>query len=525
MSWLSFSYYSNAQDLLTTPNVVGNQWSNTVPATPGGTRGGNVPGYNAETNTILFGYTQQTVNQRIVLNNILEGTGIKIHGYNYSFDYINSGFSRGSLAGSFILLDKDNKAIDSMSLSLGSTEGWKTVAGTRNFTNQYGLDYAKTLSLNFTGKDDRFWAGYYGPQIRSVNVSFRYAQDLCATNPLSSPSCDGYEKAYFDQQCKASVFYSIACPGYEQAFFTQQCTANPLYNSNCPGYQQAFLAQQCSLNTLYNPSCPGYAKALFDKTCNENPLSSDSCPLYQAAYLDQQCKANPLFSAACPMYQQAFFNQQCTANPLYNSGCLGYAEAFRKKQFTDACNANSQSSPQCPNYKIEQQVTTMVRSVTPQSVVSIGNEDPVKLLTKPQITDNPFVNQLIQAPEVKSERQGTEPMPQSSRQMSQQEQGQRRERTQTSTPEQRRAEAARRAISPNAQSNSQTAQQDAQIASMGVTPGFSAYEQAKLPDVPFYRSEDIYKRATINDNARALRQLNQRSDRIHKEMVDEQYRR
>ena len=60
---------------------------------------------------------------------------------------------------------------------------------------------------------------------------------------------------------------------------------------------------------------------------------------------------------------------------------------------------------------------------------------------------------------------------------------------------------------------------------MAEVPGFGQYMEAKIPDVPFYKAEDIYKRATIQDNARALRQLNQRSDRIHREMVDEQYRR
>ncbi len=518
-SWLSFSFYCNAQDLLTSPNIITNQWSNIVPGVSGGNRGGNVAGFDPTTNTILFGYTQQTVGQRIAL----EGTGIKLHGYNYSFEYNNSGFSRGYLAGSIILLDKDNKSLDTNAFSLNATEGWKQVSATRNFNNQYSLDYARTLSVNFTGKDDRYWAGYYGPQVRNVNVSLRYTQDLCTTNPLSSPSCEGYEKAYFDLQCNASPFYSVACPGYEQANFQRLCTNNSLFSQTCPGYQQAFFNQQCSLNTLYNPSCPGYAKALFDKTCNENPLSSDACPLYQAAYLDQQCKANPLFSSACPMYQQAFFNQQCTANPLYNSGCLGYAEAFRKKQITNVCNTNPQSNPTCPGYKVEN-VASTIRSIVPQTV-SIGHEDPVKLLTQPQLTDNPHVNQIIQKDELKSEQHHSTQAQPLAGPMSQPQQGQRTEKTQTSTPEQRRAEAARRITSQNARTNPELEKQDAQIASMGSSPGFSAYEQAKLPDVPFYRSEDIYKRAIISDNARALRQLNQRSDRIHKEMVDEQYRR
>lgn len=518
-SWLSFSFYCNAQDVLTSQNIVGNQWSNAVPAVPGGNRGGNVAGFDPTTNTIMFGYTQQTVGQRIAL----EGTGIKLHGYNYSFEYNNSGFSRGYLAGSIILLDKDNRSLDTYAFNLNATEVWKQVGGSRNFNNQYSLDYARTLSVNFTGKDDRYWAGYYGPQVRNVNVNLRYTQDLCVTNPLSSPSCEGYEKAYFDLQCNASPFYSVACPGYEQANFQRQCTNNPLFSQTCPGYQQAFLNQQCSLNALYNPSCPGYAKALFDKTCNENPLSSDACPLYQAAFLDQQCKANPLFSSACPMYQQAFFNQQCTANPLYNSGCLGYAEAFRKKQIADACNANPQSNPTCPGYKVES-VSSTIRSIVPQTV-SIGHEDPVKLLTQPQISDNPHVNQVIQKDELKSEQHHSTQAQPLSRPMSQPQQGQKTEKTQTSKPEQRKAEAARRIASQTGRTNPEQEKQDAQIASMGSSPGFSTYEQAKLPDAPFYEVKDIYKRATINDNARALRQLNQRSDRIHKEMVDEQYRR
>ncbi len=536
-SWLSFSFYCNAQDLLTSPNIITNQWSNTVPGVSGGNRGGNVAGFDPTTNTIMFGYTQQTVGQRIAL----EGTGIKLHGYNYSFEYNNSGFSRGYLAGSIILLDKDNKSLDTNAFSLNATEGWKQVNATRNFSNQYSLDYARTLSVNFTGKDDRYWAGYYGPQVRNVNVSLRYTQDLCATNPLSSPSCEGYEKAYFDLQCNASPFYSVACPGYEQANFqrlctnnplfnptcpgyaaakfTQQCTENSLFSKECPGYQQAFFNQQCSLNTLYNPSCPGYAKALFDKTCNENPLSSDACPLYQAAYLDQQCKANPLFSSACPMYQQAFFNQQCTANPLYNSGCLGYAEAFRKKQITDACNANPQSNPTCKGYEV---VKHTVQSI--QHSVAI-NEDPIKALIEPKLVEDPIVNQVLQVTPTHTLNHQAAPPMQTPQQNTRPQQGQRTEQKTDKSQSQRTSTGSRQAASSAARKSQQEQQQDDVVASMGNVPGFSSYLQSNIPDAPFYISEDIYRRANIPDNARALRQLNQRSDRIHKEMVDEQYRR
>jgi hypothetical protein len=61
------------------------------------------------------------------------------------------------------------------------------------------------------------------------------------------------------------------------------------------------------------------------------------------------------------------------------------------------------------------------------------------------------------------------------------------------------------------------------IASMALQPkGFEAYNVA-LRDAAFYEPKEVYKGQTVVDNAKALRQLG--SDRLHQEMVDQQYRR
>ena len=107
---------------------------------------------------------------------------------------------------------------------------------------------------------------------------------------------------------------------------------------------------------------------------------------------------------------------------------------------------------------------------------------------------------------------------------------------QNARPQQTRQSEQRRSTQSNARENARNAAvaaarrtepspQEVALASMAEVPGFSQYLEVKIPDMPFYKPEDIYKRVTIQDNARALRQLNQRSDRIHREMVDEQYRR
>jgi hypothetical protein len=61
------------------------------------------------------------------------------------------------------------------------------------------------------------------------------------------------------------------------------------------------------------------------------------------------------------------------------------------------------------------------------------------------------------------------------------------------------------------------------IARMAIVPaGFDAYNVA-LKDVAFYAPREIYRNQRTVDNARALRQLG--SDRLHQQMVEQQYRR
>ena len=60
------------------------------------------------------------------------------------------------------------------------------------------------------------------------------------------------------------------------------------------------------------------------------------------------------------------------------------------------------------------------------------------------------------------------------------------------------------------------------LASMALQPkGFEAYSFA-LKDAAFYEPKEVYKGQTVVDNVRALRQMS--SDRLHKEMVDQQYK-
>lgn len=63
------------------------------------------------------------------------------------------------------------------------------------------------------------------------------------------------------------------------------------------------------------------------------------------------------------------------------------------------------------------------------------------------------------------------------------------------------------------------------LAAMALVPkGYDAYSIVTLRDVPFYKSEPIYKDQRTIDNARVFRGLTGGSDAKHQEMVDQQYK-
>lgn len=62
------------------------------------------------------------------------------------------------------------------------------------------------------------------------------------------------------------------------------------------------------------------------------------------------------------------------------------------------------------------------------------------------------------------------------------------------------------------------------IASIATQPkGYDAYSQLVMRDAAFYKVEDIYKNQKTVDNLRLLRGLQSGSDRLHQQMVDQQY--
>jgi hypothetical protein len=386
------------------------------------------------------------------------------------------------------------------------------------------------------------WGGGFNPAAQYTFTGTEIT-DQCANNPLWSTTCPGYQQAYFNQQCSYNPLYNSQCPGYQQAYFNQQCSMNTLYDPACPGYATAYYNYQCSVSALYHTGCPGYAVAYFDQQCGLDPLYNTQCPGYADAYYVQQCTVSPLYDSGCDGYAQAYFDQQCANDALYNNQCPGYGEAYAKK-FILVTTPVAETTVSEPETVVVAQATTTetkevaeVAAVTEPAPASTVSASPAAAATAPvSLVAAPAPAPAAPAAEKKAEAK-TETKTETAAAGSSSE-SKNKPATTRQALAQRRLEAAREAAAESAKNNpgavssqmdsaasmeQQVELQNVVLGAMGFVAGFDAYGRVNLQDAAGYKPFEIY-RGQQNVDSAAARGLLGRSDRLHSEMVDGQYK-
>lgn len=488
---------------MTSPNLIGayNLSGTTAITAAGGLSGGSTPGSISTLNTIAFGYMTGTATYRYALSQALQNSGMTWTGYNYSWDYLNQDMSRGTLSAKVMFDGVDGTNLHTKNWTLGqTTNGWTNVKGTETFVPALGVASISSFSLSFTGKDDRFWAGYYGPQVKNASMSINYTFDSCSTNPLSSPSCPGYAEAYKTQQCTANPLYDVSCPGYAAAYKTQQCAADATYDVTCPGYAAAYQTKQCSLDATYSVDCPGYEQAYLNKQCLKDSLFSTKCEGYATAYaIKYLTNLDPAVTTAV--------NQQLTTT-------VEVAKADPAK--VTVVNSTVDSVLSTPS-------TTSATSVT--SVTSVVNQPPPP---PPGASPTAAATTAAAAP----------PPPPPPAKQEEKAQDQKKTDVEVAKVEKKaggdgkvdaKKEVAARAveIAKNASKattlEAQAAQQGLLVGLIGYVPGFNGYQQANIPDTMSAEVARSYLKPVI-DNRSALRRLGGANEVKWQEMVDSQYK-
>lgn len=465
------------------------------------------------------------------------------------------------------LIDTTGQSTWVLKNSKSATYGWYD-------TKEYGTNNSSSFEVNINSSgafDIRYGnafvsyhtvtSGFTGDLSKGQYFQYHYGQgfNVLATNPIS---------------------YGTTSP----LGSVDPCLIDPLSNPSCPGYQTAYRIQQCSVNSLFDPLCPGFAVAFHDQQCYINPLFMSDCPGYYQAYHDQQCSINALSFTDCPGYAALYLDQQCSISALYSTACSGYQTAYRNYQFAQACSANPQSSPSCSGYvtpitttttttttassstptatttttqvTAPVQPTAVVASLStsaPETIVSVNTSGTLSSPTQVATVADPVVNNVIsnnntsttpasvvptavtsttqQSVSSTTSSISASPAPATNTQstsLSTTTVHPQPTRTSTvSKPSKEQADSmGNNAMkdSNNAGSMEQQKQiQNVVIGAMGYVPGFDAYN-VTLRDVAFYKPYAIYGGQRTIDNRRLSSGLFGATDNLHNSMVEQQYK-
>ena len=495
---------STTDNLITSSGWTGQTYSGNIGGANPVTVLGCCTGYGAYLDTsptnggITFSYSSRTVSQAIAINQALSGTGIQLSGYTYSWQYLNQDYNGGTLTGNINLKSNTGSTLGSWNYSMPTTTDWTTMSGTQNFSSNYALANVSNLNVSFTGRDNRFWGGFYGPRVRNIDVRLNYTNDPCA-DPLSSSSCPGYAAALLTQQCSISALYDPSCPNYATAYLTQQCSINALYSSSCPGYAAAYYTQQCSLNALYDSGCPGYAAAYKTQQCNLNGLYATDCPNYNEAY----AKKNILGIGSTTTTTTTSTTTVSTTEPTVQVRSDGKVDASSVPLVSDS-NVNSVITSTTTSAAPSATAAVPLVSTTPQQGVQNAN-----LQTSTQ-TAAPASNSRQEAPASGNTRSAETKTDSKTNQ----------QQMKANATEKAKEEMKKASTAPTMEA--QIATQGVVLGMMSFVPGFDSYQTATIVDINALRLQRLYGKDVV-ENRFVNRRLFGGSDRLHQEMVEQQY--
>ena len=331
---------------------------------------------NTSTNTLRFSYGSSTATQSVAINQALAaaGAGIKVVGYNYSWqimnDLSNGGGTRGTLTGQVNLTGADNSVLKTYSYDyskLNTGNAFQLVTGTETFGPQYDPSALKNITVSFTGKDQNWWAGYYGPRVREPDIRLNYMTDPCATNPAYSPSCTNYNSVKFSGSLGSSYAISTALAhsgsgvtvyGFDYGFnwYTgQNCTFDFII---CWSWGPASLGVGVAVTNSSNQVVASKSYGYYAQ--NTGGYEQDSIRF--KAGLNQLSLGNFAISAggdggsyiSNAWSRMVYGADPCEKNPLYSSSCykfvdtvLANTKAAQKSLMasTEANNTGTASGP------------------------------------------------------------------------------------------------------------------------------------------------------------------------------------
>jgi hypothetical protein len=517
---------------------------------------------------INFSYGLTNLYQNVNVAKALpySGTNLVTTGYRFEWTSKNgNGWDDGrldQLSAYVNLYDKGGSTIlESYNYNLNFIHNWSTFTWDQNWNKLRRPNEVSNVQFGFVGMDNNYWAGPYGPEINNVSFQLKYKPDPCVNNPLFSPDCPKFQETLQKNLASATTSTDTSTASKEQD--TQQnpppepiATAkhgpidDPLKEKDDILGKEEGATEHVETVVNIDRLIDTLIK-IQDNQHKEEKITMDaaSSAIKETERTSQQTtkQAEQIASRLTrqsieqSMMQQETFKMENSSKDNKGLQSLSMFQApttisLGTFQLPGTQNQlNMLQGPNAQNTTInlggpvnEQQTKTnqvSIFSLQNQSTQSESVATVVSLLqnnnqfsnqnistvgsSNLSLTSlaNPLAGQLIETPTLQSNFLTNKTDPINSIIEAKPNIQDKKEETNTQQ------------VKLNVQDND--AASGVSIDSIARTPiGFNSYMVA-LTDASFYSPKEIYRNQKTVDNVRALRQL--ASDRLHQQMVDQQY--
>jgi hypothetical protein len=561
-AFLFINSSSNAQELI--PGQIYNTNNVVIPTNQGGPSSwvggvyqnnltcwsGGDPGYcgpNAIVrpgNVVNFSYGSTYLYQQQNISNLLPSTsGLQVTGYNFGFNAKNgNGWDDGrtdQLTALVRFWDTTggrgtNNLLYGNSYNLNYKFNWTNFNFSENFTTPLSASSIGQVQYGFIGRDNNGWAGPYGPEVYNISFSLKYTVDPCSVNVLSSPSCPGYLSAInsLTPATTTTTLGSVAVAVPTSASLPTTSDIQPTTITVDAGGVEVSTS-----GTISAPdNIPQSVKEAQSQT--------------QAEKQEEKSKSSPNMALVMSTIRQVQANDRAVQAASVQNALQEVSNAISnaQEQTNMAIENNQRNNAVQQQAAVESQSSSVVNIQFQNSQMNnqnnVQNFEPVQTTNQFQQaprTLEQVITQTQQMQVAKTDYSLLPPQPNmnsvSPNNVYQQKENQIELPIQVSfmgsdSPIKSILEQKPNIDSPITEQKTETVKSNVQpneaaggrdINSIAVVPaGFESYTNSMLRDVAFYKPDEIYKGQRTVDNARALRQLS--SDRLHQEMVNQQYR-
>ena len=492
---------------------------------------------------INFSYSYTELYQIINVSKALpnNGTGLVTTGFTFSWRSKNgNGWDDGRLdqLNAYVQgYTKSGKWLENFSYNLNFQHDWTDFTWSQDWSKLRRSSELSTVLFGFNGKDNNYWMGPYGPEITNVNFRLRYKSDPCVNNPLYSPDCPKFQETL----AKNSEVYNsdnlIIKPAITDYTVDSTTNIKPIKASDTwqdeehRDKQETYVEKDYNrlIDTLFkiednqqreqniavdaantairetdkiSQQTVRQAEQIASKTTKQN-LENINVGQHSAA--DTKQKDNKQ-EQSLALFQPSTINVQSLFQPSFSQQ-LTLLQAPTPVETQPIDQQNTEQQIKSSN---NQQINNLVQQST--SIPTTMQQLQQSSTTNSTNTQVALVNQLAsQIVEIPQQIQNfltnkADPI--------------------NALLESKQLEQDSKTEQPTQQVKTNTIDNDlangVSLTQLAVAPAnYNQYLSFVLRDAAFYPPREVYRNQRTVDNARALRQLS--SDRLHQQMVDQQY--